>query len=255
MADEGAVVLVGGAAAAAVLGVVGVLELGQRLRGVLDAEEGDARPSLQIAVAAEVGDERVVGVEHEAGAARARGDDLGPVVGEALELAVAVELVAEEVGEHDQARVELVGDARQPRLVDLEQALGPALLEQRGRDSPRHVGAGAVVDRRAARGGEHARDHARGRRLPVRRADDRRALGQRGAEARDRVGREAQQEPPGERRAAAAAASAAERSSGARERDLGAEEGAHAAARTITRSARGRRLTVTGSFAIGSPSA
>ena len=43
MADEGALVAVGVAAAAAVLGVVGVLELGQGLGGIVDAEVGDAR--------------------------------------------------------------------------------------------------------------------------------------------------------------------------------------------------------------------
>ena len=70
MADEGALVGVGMAAAAAVLGVEGVLQLGQRLGGVLDAEVEDALARLAVLVAAEVGDRRVVGVEGEAGAAR-----------------------------------------------------------------------------------------------------------------------------------------------------------------------------------------
>ena len=52
---------VGVAAAAAVLGVAGVLELGQREAVVVDAEVHRLRR-----VAAEVGDQRVVGVEHEA---------------------------------------------------------------------------------------------------------------------------------------------------------------------------------------------
>ena len=64
MAEVGEVdggVGVGVAAAAAVLGVARVLELGQREAVVVDAEvDGLGR------VAAEVGDERVVGVEHEA---------------------------------------------------------------------------------------------------------------------------------------------------------------------------------------------
>ena len=91
----------------------------------------------------------------------ALGDHARPLVGEVLELAVAVELVAEQVAEHDQPRVELGRDPRQPGLVDLEQPLVAALLEQRGRDPPAHVRPGAVVDRLASggaqRGGEHAR--------------------------------------------------------------------------------------------------
>ena len=57
---------VGVPAAAAVLGVRGVLELGQRERVVLDAE---VRAAPRVA-AAEVGDQRVVGVEHERRCAR-----------------------------------------------------------------------------------------------------------------------------------------------------------------------------------------
>ena len=67
--DECALVCVRGAAAAAVLGVVGVLELGQRLAGVLDPEVGHARTAVEPAVATQVGDQRVVGVQDELGAA------------------------------------------------------------------------------------------------------------------------------------------------------------------------------------------
>ena len=70
MADEGALVGVGVAAAAAVLGVEGVLQLRQRLRGVLDPEVDDALARALLGVAAEVGDQRVVGVEDEARCAR-----------------------------------------------------------------------------------------------------------------------------------------------------------------------------------------
>ena len=63
--DEGALVGVRGAAAAAVLGVVGVLELGEGLARVLDPEVGDARAPAQLAVAPEVGDQRVVGAQRE----------------------------------------------------------------------------------------------------------------------------------------------------------------------------------------------
>ena len=94
----------------------------------------------------QVRDERVVGVEHEpAGVARG---DLGPAVGDRLELAVAVELVAEEVGEQQHARVQLADDLRQPELVDLEQPeVGRlAVVEQRAGHAAGHVRPGAVVD-------------------------------------------------------------------------------------------------------------
>ena len=58
------------AAAAAVLGVEGVLQLRQRLRVVLDAEVDDPLARALVGVAAEVGDQRVVGVEDEARCAR-----------------------------------------------------------------------------------------------------------------------------------------------------------------------------------------
>jgi hypothetical protein len=51
VADEGALVGVGGPASPAVLGIVGVLELGERLGCVLDAEVGDALAPSQVAVA------------------------------------------------------------------------------------------------------------------------------------------------------------------------------------------------------------
>ena len=126
--DERPLVGVGGAAAAAVLRVVGVLEPGEGLARVLDAEVGDARSPAQLPVAAEVGDQRVVRAEREpdpAGGAELL-DQHGPLVGQALQLAVAVELVAEEVGEHQQTGPQLRGHAGQPGLVDLEQPLAAA---------------------------------------------------------------------------------------------------------------------------------
>ena len=117
------------AAAAAVLGIEGVLQLRQCLGGVLDPEVEDALAGSLLGVAAEVGDQRVVGVEGEVGAAAQRRHGFGPVVGQDLHLAVAIELVAEEVAEHDQARLQLLGDAGQPGLVDLEETLAPLLLE------------------------------------------------------------------------------------------------------------------------------
>ena len=127
VAEVDGLVLVGVAAVAAVLGVGGVLELGERQRVVLDAEVGRR-------ARARGRGRRPAGRRRSARSARrgrrASATTLGPAVGEQLELAVAVELVAEQVGEQERARVELVGDARQPRLVDLEQA---ELAAARGR--------------------------------------------------------------------------------------------------------------------------
>ena len=73
MPDEGPLVGVWRAAAAAVLGVEGVLELRQCLARIVDPEVGHAGAPGQIAVAAEVGDQRIVGVQREPGlAGRAR---------------------------------------------------------------------------------------------------------------------------------------------------------------------------------------
>ena len=63
---------VGVPAAPAVLGVGRVLQLGERERVVVDAEVE------RLVGAAEVGDERVVGAQHERGAAGVRGDDARP---------------------------------------------------------------------------------------------------------------------------------------------------------------------------------
>ncbi len=211
-------------AAATVLGVEGVLELGQCLRGVLDAEVDDAVAGLSGGVAPEVGDRRVVGIEDEAGAARPRLDGLGPARGQRLHLPVAIELVAEEVAEHDQGGVEGARDLRKPGLVDLEEALVPVLLEQRGGDAPGHVRAGPVVDRAAAVGLQGGGDHPRGRRLAVGGADERRAAIEPRAEATEGLRLPLQQEPPRQGRAAAAAAGPAGGADRARRGELHAEK-------------------------------
>ena len=262
MADEGPLVGVGAAAATAMLGVGGVLELGQGLARVLDAEIDDAVAARAVGVAAEVGDQRVVGVEDEAGAAGALGHQRRPIVGEGLDLPVAVELVAEEVAEDDQRGVELGRHLRQPGLVDLEEALAAALLEQRGRDAPGHVRPGPVVHRLAAHGGEDRGDHPGSRRLAVRGADHGRRV-EPGAEAGDRVGGEAQEHAPGQRRAAAAAAGPAGDADRPRGRSLGSEQGPVAAAGaqaparggTITLSAFGSTRSDAGRSLMCSPSA
>jgi hypothetical protein len=241
------------AAAPAVLGVRRVLELGERERVVVHAEEHGA------AVAAQIGDERVVGVEHERRGARVGGDDVRPAVGDDLELAVAVELVAEQVAEQERARSQLVDDRGEPELVDLEQpevagqraAAAARSARQRRGDAAGHVRPGAVVDERRAGALEDRRGHGRRGGLAVRRADHRAAQRQPLREQPDRVRLQAREDLPRQRGPAAAAGGAhdgADRLGGGH---LGSQQG-HG---TSTFSARGTTLMVTGRSAIGSPSA
>src|SRR3712207_9322221 len=57
--------------------------------------------------------------ERESGSTGARDDHRGPVVGQALELPVAVELVAKEVRQHDQLRIELGGHSQDRKSTRL----------------------------------------------------------------------------------------------------------------------------------------
>ena len=167
VAEVDRLVGVGGAAVTAVLGVGGVLHARQRLRVVLDTEIGHAgsRPRPRSATSGSSA------FSTKRARPSSRRDQLRPAVREQLQLAVAVELVAEEVGEEQEAGLHLVGHAREPRLVDLEQpelAALPAGVEQRGRDAPRHVRAGPVVNHRTAVALEAGGDHRGGGRLAVR---------------------------------------------------------------------------------------
>ena len=80
--------------------------------------EGDA-VRMTLAHGRELG---VVGVVRELRIIRQRGHGGPPPLGHELELAVAVELVTEQVGEADRPGSESADQLRQSRLVDLEQA-------------------------------------------------------------------------------------------------------------------------------------
>ena len=210
------VVAVGRAAAPAVLGVGGVLHLRQGHGVVLHPEVRGAD------VAPQVGDGRVVGVEDE----RRRGvrDDGRPAIGDRVELAVAVELVAEQVGQQQRARLELVDDLPEPELVDLEEAgvaVGRAVHEG-GRHAAGHVRPGPVVHEMRAGALEDAGDHRRGRGLAVGGRDHGAAALEPRAQACDGVGLEAHEELARQRGAAAAGA-ARQRAGGPRGRHLDRE--------------------------------
>ena len=220
------------------------------------------RPSTaRLVHAAEVGDQRVVGVEHERRAAGLRRHDRGPAVGDRLQLAVAVELVAEEVAEQHRARLELLDHRAEPELVDLEQAevagqRAPALARRRSAsargDAARHVRPRAVVDEPRAGALEDRRHHRRRRRLAVGGRDHDAAAVQPAREAADRVRLDAREHLARQRRPAAAAGGARERA----DRLGGGHTSGQAHHRgATTRSAPGSARTVAGSSAIGSPSA
>jgi hypothetical protein len=140
------------------------------------------------------------------------GDELRPAVGDDLELAVAVELVAEQVGEEEQPGLELLRDAREPSLVDLEQAeLAPLAsgVEQRRGHPPGHVRSGAVVHHGTPVALEAGRDHGRGGGLPVGGREQHGAGLELGGHSPHRPGGDPEQHPAGRGGAAGAAAAAA----------------------------------------------
>ena len=112
-----------------------------RDRRVVDAEPDD------VAAITQGGDGGVVRAEHQPGGGRERGEHVLPAIGDGLELAVPVELIAEQVHQHDGPGVHALGHGGQGRLVALEQ---PA----RG---------GPVAGTRAGKGGGHAGEQVRAR--------------------------------------------------------------------------------------------
>ena len=132
-------------------------------------------------------------------------DGAAPALGDQLELAVAVELVAEEIAEAHDPRADARCDLRQRPLVDLEQPqLRAARRKQRRRDPRDQVGTGPVV-REPKSGPQGLGGHRRGRRLAVRRGDESGALRQPGGQAVDRAGVELPEQLAGDGRPAAAA--------------------------------------------------
>ena len=109
-----------------------MLELRLGVARVVEPEDDRAR-----SLAGEIADLGVVAVHDEPRLRRQGAHRLPPALGDELELAVPVELVAEEVTEADRARSKSHRNLRQGALVDLEQAeLGPPRrCEQRGGDA------------------------------------------------------------------------------------------------------------------------
>jgi hypothetical protein len=115
MADVRGAIVIGRAARAAVLRVGGVGEAFARHGRVVDPEaDRVAMPPR------DVGEERIVGVHERRGSRVQAGDRGSPAIGDDLELAVAVELVAEEVAKADGLRPHTGGHVREGALIHLE---------------------------------------------------------------------------------------------------------------------------------------
>ena len=150
-----------------------------------------------------------------------RGDRLAPPLGDELELAVAVELVAEEVAEAERARPHAPRDLGQRGLVDLEEAeLGVGRSEEGGGDAAR----------RGSRPTRLCASRTRGRRIsaaiaavvvfPFVAETSADALRQPRREPVDRAGIELREQLPRHRRSAAGADEPRQPRGAARGRDL-----------------------------------
>ena len=200
---------------------------------MLEGRPGHARvvETERDAVAVRLGHRRelrIVGVVDELRLHGQCGDRLAPALGHELELAVAVELVAEEIAEADRPRPEALQELGQRALVHLEEPeLGIAGAEQRRGDARDEVRARSVVREPVPRTEDLRRHRSRGR-LAVRGRHDcgtrREARGQ----AVDRVTVELGEELARDRRPAPGAETSRQRRHTAGGRDLEREWGTDA---------------------------
>ena len=128
-----------------------------------------------------------------------------------LDLAEAVELVAQHVEQQREPRLHALDEEHRVRLVELEHgdvgcelAAERALLDDGRDDAAREVGSRAVREHAKPLGLEHLDDHLRGRRLPVRAAHRDHTERQPVEDARHESGVEALDDEAGERGSASA---------------------------------------------------
>ncbi len=225
MADVGGCEVVRRSAAKAVLRVSRVLEVRPGVTRVVQAEAERGRATV-----GKIRDDGIVGVHDQR---RVDGKALGggaPALGDELQLAVAVELVAEEVAEGEDARLQPRERLGQRGLVHLEQPeLGSPRRDEGRRDPGEQVRTGPVP-REASPIAEDLRRHRGRRGLAVRRREDNGALGQASRERVHRSGVELPQHLSGDGRAAPATDGTRQRAEPARGGGLEAEAQAHRAA-------------------------
>ena len=189
----------------------------------LDAEADDAASAALLDLLGEHRHGGVIGVEHERGRAPRAGEHSPPPLGDGVDLAVAVELVPEEVEEHDHAGGEARREQGEHGLVDLEDAdaggavdpAGPASLrDERGDEPPLEVRSRAVGDGGEARAPRDRRKQVRRRRLPVGAGDADHAVLKRRRRVVEETRRQQPCHEPRQRRPPAAAGAACEGAGG-----------------------------------------
>ena len=187
---------------------VGQLGLGGGADGRIfdsEAQDGSARGAFERA------DQRIIDVEHDSRLRIQLRERAAPAAGDRVDLTVAVELVAHQVGEQHRRRAHRRGHVVEGRLVGLEHAdqpggqppAGAAGVDQRRQHAAHQVGAGAVVQHAPSSAREDAREHRRGGGLAVGAGDEHRGV-QLGGQAADEIAVEALGDQTGQRSAAAA---------------------------------------------------
>ena len=168
-----------------------------------------------------LGDARVVRVEDGARRFRHRAQCLFDFLGDCLELAVAVELVAKEVQHQCGPRLDLIHRFGEARLVDLEHApvrfqpaVGAGAIQRRRRHTEDEVRPGSVRDDPVPGALEQPAEEPRGGRLAVGPGHDDRAVGQVLGQAREDLRVDDPGDVARQRRTAAPPAHAAQRAGG-----------------------------------------
>ncbi len=183
----------------------------------------------------EVADLRIVPVDDEHRVLWQGRGRRPPVGGDVLQLAVAVELISEEVAEQHGAGLYAARDLGERTLVHLEEPqLGVALRQERRRHAGGEVRARAVPGETVLRF-EDLGGHGGGRRLAVGGGDDRSAVRQPGCERVDCARIELPEQLARQRRAAARAREARELPGGASGEGFDCETGTHPRARVPAR--------------------
>ena len=193
MGVEGEAKDIAAAAAAAELRVGDVAGSARGVAPVVEAVVGHTGAQ----VGAQIGHGGVVGVEQHMRLWRQFGQGGAPGRRDRIHLAVAVELVAEQVVDHHEAWAQLGEGLRHSGLVGLEQADRGAraaapvgVLHGGGGEAGDQVGAGAVMQHALATGRQDLREHAARGRLAVGAGDQDGAVGQGRAQLAQHVGGE-----------------------------------------------------------------
>ncbi len=199
MADIHSCVVIRRAAANAVLRVGGVLKAASSLSRIVQTEADGVTASGR-----QIGDDGIIGIHNERRRRRKPCSRSSPALGDDLELPVAIELVAEQVPERDDAWLRPFERLGKRSLVDLEEAeLSAACSDESGRDPGEEIGAGAIPGEFSI-GAENLGGHRGRRRLAVGCRDEHDPVGEPSREGVHGAGIDLPQHFPGKRRASAA---------------------------------------------------